>query len=149
MRKLLSPFLTGIFFLFSFGIGKGMDIPLNPIKCSVVFSGLNKPVIQTLSLFSDSLKTNDVIPRKKHRLVAALLSFPFPCGIFGLHRVYLGTSGKVPFFYIITLGGGAGTLPFIDFVMILLSRNKEFHAIYEGNHHLFMWHKNRDILMAK
>ncbi len=74
---------------------------------------------------------------KKHRLVAALLAFPL--GLFGLHRMYLHTSAKVPIIYIATLGGGLGILPFIDFVLILL--NKDIHTNYTSNPHLFMWEK--------
>jgi TM2 domain-containing membrane protein YozV len=85
---------------------------------------------------------------KKHRLFAALLAFPL--GVFGLHRMYLHTSGKVPIIYIVTLGGGLGILPFIDFVLILL--NKDIHTNYTSNPHLFMWEKRdliRDTLQHK
>lgn len=74
---------------------------------------------------------------KKHRLVAALLAFPL--GVFGLHRMYLHTSPMVPIIYIVTVGGGFGILPFIDFVLILL--NKDIHTNYTSNPHLFMWEK--------
>jgi len=85
---------------------------------------------------------------KKHRLVAALLAFPL--GVFGLHRMYLHTSVKVPIIYIVTLGGGLGILPFIDFVLILL--DKDIHTNYTSNPHLFMWEKRgliRDTLQHK
>ncbi len=76
---------------------------------------------------------------KKHRLIAALLAFPVPFGIFGAHRMYLHSSAKVPLLYIATFGGGLGILPFIDFVLILL--NKDIHLNYTSNSHLFMWRK--------
>jgi hypothetical protein len=51
----------------------------------------------------------------------------------------LGTSAVVPIVYIVTIGGVFGVLPFIDFVLILLS--KDINKTYVGNHHLFMWQK--------
>lgn len=88
---------------------------------------------------SDTIKLNQNGGgfHKKHRLVAALLAFPL--GIFGLHRMYLHSSAKVPLIYIATFGGGFGILPFIDFVLILL--NKDIHLNYTSNSHLFMWQK--------
>lgn len=89
---------------------------------------------------SDTIKLNPDGSgfHKKHRLFAAILAFP-PFGLFGLHRMYLHSSGKVPLTYIVTLGGGFGILPFIDFVLILL--NKDIHLNYTSNSHLFMWQK--------
>jgi len=144
--------LTGVLFLFAPVQGKLSPVSGAGINKKVVFKeikNLNAPYRAT---FSDSLKANsrDTLLSKKHRLVAALLAFPL--GIFGLHRAYLGTSPFVPFIYIFTLGGGLGVLPFIDFVMILLSRDKEFQKIYVRNHHIFMWHKGeiiRDTLPHK
>jgi len=104
-----------------------------------IFLTIKKPVVAYQFVSSDSLKNNvkDTIHHKKHRLVAALLAFPL--GVFGLHRMYLGTDGRIPFIYIVTIGGGFGVLPFIDFVLILLS--KDIHKTYTHNHHLFMWQK--------
>jgi len=148
MRKLLFSFLSGVFFLFSTEIGKAVDIPGNLAKPNLLNEKVTKPVIQTFSIFSDSLNANvDAIPHKKHRFIAALLAFPL--GIFGLHRLYLGTSGQIPFIYIVTFGGVFGVLPFIDFVLILLSKDKEFHTNYTGNHHLFLWQKDRNNLPDK
>lgn len=73
---------------------------------------------------------------RKHKLIAALCAFPL--GVFGLHRIYLGTSAKVPLIYIATFGGGFGVLPFIDFVLILL--NKDVNT-YAHNPRTFMWSK--------
>lgn len=79
-----------------------------------------------------------IVHHRKHKLIAALLAFPL--GIFGLHRIYLGTSAGVPFAYIATLGGGFGILPFVDFVLILLCKDVNTYA---HNPSLFMWTRKK------
>lgn len=78
--------------------------------------------------------------KKKHRLnkkiTAAVLAFPFPFGIVGLHRIYLGTKPYVPVAYIASLGGVFGILPFIDFCAITF--DKDFDH-YKDNGKVFMW----------
>jgi len=88
--------------------------------------------------YTDTI-AKDSIHRKKHRLIAAVLAFPV-IGIFGFHRMYLGTSTKVPVVYIVTAGGVFGVLPFIDFVLILLS--KDIHKTYTHNRNIFMWQRD-------
>lgn len=73
---------------------------------------------------------------KNKKLIAALLAFPFPFGIVGLHRIYLGTSPHVPLVYIATLGGGFGLIPLIDFIAILFEKDIEH---YINNNKVFMW----------
>lgn len=75
-------------------------------------------------------------PVKNKKLIAALLAFPFPFGIVGLHRIYLGTSPHVPLVYIGTLGGGFGLIPLIDFIAILFEKDIEH---YMNNNKVFMW----------
>lgn len=74
--------------------------------------------------------------KKNKKLVAAALAFPFPFGIVGLHRIYLGTAPYIPVVYIGTLGGGLGILPFIDFCVLVL--DKDFER-YNNNSKVFMW----------
>jgi TM2 domain-containing membrane protein YozV len=74
--------------------------------------------------------------KKNKKLIAALLSFPFPFGIVGLHRIYLGTSPHVPIVYIGTLGGGFGLIPLIDFFVILFTKDIEQ---FISNKKVFMW----------
>lgn len=74
--------------------------------------------------------------KKNKRIVAAILAFPFPFGIVGLHRIYLGTAPHVPVVYIGTFGGVLGVLPFIDFCVLLL--DKDFDR-YINNKKVFMW----------
>jgi TM2 domain-containing protein len=79
--------------------------------------------------------------RKKQRLnkriTAAVLAFPFPFGIVGLHRIYLGTKPYVPVAYIASLGGVFGILPFIDFCAITFDKKNFEH--YKDNGQVFMW----------
>ncbi len=72
------------------------------------------------------------------KLTAAILAFPFPFGIVGLHRIYLGTKPYVPVVYIATLGGIFGVLPLIDFFAIIF--DKDFES-YNENGKVLMWVK--------
>lgn len=72
------------------------------------------------------------------RIIAAILAFPFPFGIVGLHRIYLGTKPYVPIAYIASLGGIFGILPLIDF--FVLAFDKDFEH-YENNSKVMMWVK--------
>ncbi len=74
--------------------------------------------------------------KKNKKTAAAILAFPFPFGIVGLHRIYLGTSPHVPVVYIGTLGGVLGILPFIDFCVLLL--DKDIDRFIE-NKKVLMW----------
>jgi TM2 domain-containing membrane protein YozV len=76
--------------------------------------------------------------KKNKKIMAAVLAFPFPFGIVGLHRIYLGTAAHVPIVYIGTFGGVLGILPFIDFCVIVL--DKDFDR-YMNNNRIFMWVK--------
>jgi TM2 domain-containing membrane protein YozV len=72
----------------------------------------------------------------RQKIVAAVLAFPFPFGIVGLHRIYMGTKPHVPVIYIATFGGAFGVLPFIDFCILVLDKKPER---YFNNPRLFMW----------
>ncbi|MBX3163757.1 MAG: TM2 domain-containing protein [Bacteroidetes bacterium] len=73
---------------------------------------------------------------KSKHLTAAALAFPFPFGIVGLHRIYLGCAPYVPIVYIATLGGMFGVLPFIDFCVLLVKKKIDK---YMNNKKVFMW----------
>ena len=101
-------------------------------------------------VFTEQISLNDKKPnpifllfRKKQklnkRITAAVLSFPFPFGIVGLHRIYLGTKPYVPVAYIASLGGVFGILPFIDFCAITFGKNFD---TYRNNGKVFMWVKD-------
>ncbi len=70
------------------------------------------------------------------RLVAIALDLTL--GLFGMHRLYLGTDVKVPIAYTLTFGGG-GVLWLVDLVLLISSPDIES---YKNNPHLFMWIPN-------
>ena len=67
------------------------------------------------------------------RLVAIALDLGL--GLFGVHRLYLGTDVKVPVGYTLTFGGG-GVLWLVDLALLIASRDIES---YKNNPHFFMW----------
>ncbi|MCC6182306.1 MAG: hypothetical protein IT237_10765 [Bacteroidia bacterium] len=95
---------------------------------------------------SDTLKSFSSISKLFHhkkqnnkRIIAAILAFPFPFGIVGLHRIFLGTKPYVPVSYIASFGGVFGVLPLIDFFTIIF--HKEFEQL-ENNGRVFLWIKD-------
>ena len=102
-------------------------------------------VIESASEFinlSASARPNPLLKRfrDKHKntkkITAAILAFPLPFGIVGLHRIYLGCAPYVPVVYIATLGGAFGLLPLIDFCVILRDKTTE---AFNNNKKVFMW----------
>jgi TM2 domain-containing membrane protein YozV len=77
--------------------------------------------------------------KENQKLIAAVLAFPLPFGILGLHRIYLGTDPWVPVAYIVTLGG-FGVLALSDFIAIVLADEAELKD-YKNNGKIFMWVK--------
>ncbi len=87
----------------------------------------------------DSVQLKSVpVSFKSKKIIAAVLAFPLPFGILGLHRIFLGTKPYIPFAYIGTIGGCFGVLPFIDFITILSSNEAKLKP-YENNPRVFMW----------
>lgn len=82
-----------------------------------------------LRLFHDKEKKNK-------KITAAILAFPLPFGIVGLHRIYLGCAPYVPVVYIASFGGILGLLPMIDFFFIVLDKKID---PYMNNKKVFMW----------
>ena len=72
---------------------------------------------------------------KMRKIVAITLALTM--GVFGVHRLYLGTATKVPVIYTVTLGG-FGILPLSDIIAILTTKNWE---VYFHNGRVFMWAK--------
>ena len=105
---------------------------------------LEKQFIETniLQAADDAPNPLFKIFRKKQkdnrRLISALLAFPFPFGIVGLHRIFLGTKPYVPVVYIASLGGIFGVLPLVDFFVICF--DKDFEQ-YLNNGKVLMWVK--------
>lgn len=84
---------------------------------------------------ADSIKQHK---KENKKLIAAVLSFPFPFGVMGLHRIYLGTKPYIPFVYIGTVGGCFGILPLIDFITVLTTKREKIKN-YENSKKVFMW----------
>lgn len=140
-------FILIALWLFSFNLKAEASVYLLDNSGAVVDSiSVNSNELEEII---SSLETNDQRPnpilfqfKKKQRmnkkLVAAALAFPFPFGIVGLHRIYLGTAPHVPIVYIGTFGGVLGILPFIDFCILVLDKDIDH---YMNNNKIFMWVK--------
>jgi len=111
---------------------------------TVYFLDSTATVISAENITVEEKKPNPIFQlfRKKQKLnkkiTAAVLAFPFPFGMVGLHRIYLGTKPYVPVTYIASLGGVFGILPFIDFIVITCDKNFDQ---YRDNGKVFMWVK--------
>lgn len=98
-------------------------------------------ISQQVSIASQVYIAADTTRHRKHKLIAAVLAFPFPFGMFGSHRIYLGAAKATPLIYIATVGGLFGVLPFIDFVLIVLCKDVNTYA---NKPHTFMWSKKEN-----
>lgn len=102
---------------------------------------LQMSTVQQLE-FSGQLGPGPIVKflHKKEKLnrkaTAALLAFPFPFGIVGLHRIYLGCAPYIPIVYIGSLGGIFGIMPLIDFIVIVSSDDVES---FSNSNKVFMW----------
>ncbi len=74
--------------------------------------------------------------KRRKKIISSILAFPFPFGIIGLHRIYLGSKPYVPLAYIASLGGELGIIPFIDFVILLSTKDV---TKFQDNPNLIMW----------
>jgi TM2 domain-containing membrane protein YozV len=116
----------------------------NNITVSVCYLDSTSAVICSEQLSVEDKQPNPIFQlfRKKQKLnkkiTAAVLAFPFPFGMVGLHRIYLGTKPYVPVAYIASLGGVFGILPLIDFFAITCDKNFDQ---YKNNSKVFMWVK--------
>lgn len=86
------------------------------------------------SAFQAAEEPTEVKQPKFKKLKAALLALLL--GHFGVHRIYLGTATNVPVVYSLTLGGGLGILPLIDFFHIVFTKDL---SKFEDNQKVFMW----------
>lgn len=77
-------------------------------------------------------------PSKDKLTAVALTLFT---GVFGMHRLYLGTKNVVPVVYTVTLGGGFGFLTISDLIAIISTKDL---SKYENNSQIFMWVKKKE-----
>lgn len=110
--------------------------PLVPITIDTSGSTLEITLVDLTSQPNPILHKFKITKSRNKQVVAAILAFPIPFGMVGLHRIYLGTSPYVPVVYIATLGGLFGILPFVDFCVLMLDSDIEK---YKSNQKVFMW----------
>jgi TM2 domain-containing membrane protein YozV len=113
-------------FLFLFGIF------ISPV---MAFTSKDVPKVRSHKQIKLPLFKKRRLKTEHNKWVAAGLDLSL--GVFGVHRLYLGTETHVPFIYTLTLGGG-GVLILADLGLILLSKDIE---TYSNSSHIFMWRK--------
>ena len=79
-----------------------------------------------------------LIQNKHNKAIASGLALVL--GPFGVHRLYLGTSTKVPVIYAVTFGGFF-IIPIIDIGVMLFS--KDFNR-FSGDERVIMWAPKKD-----
>jgi TM2 domain-containing membrane protein YozV len=71
--------------------------------------------------------------------VATILSMPWlGVGLFGIHRLYLGTETGTFLAYLFTLGG-CGVISLVDFVVLVVGLINEDVSAYIDNPKFIMW----------
>lgn len=137
-NKILTIFF--FFFLNKFGVAGNSGSPTARFTSCEMFesSCCHEYKADILSTFRPNpiLKLFRANQKKKKQILAALLAFPLPFGIVGLHRIYLGCAPYVPVAYIASLGGMFGVLPFIDFWVLIIKKDIDN---YSGSKKIFMW----------
>jgi TM2 domain-containing membrane protein YozV len=81
----------------------------------------NRKIIQKLRTFDNQ------------RAVA--IGLDVSLGLFGVHRMYLGTDLKVPVIYTVTIGGG-GALWLVDLGLLIAVKDL---TPFKNNSNVFMW----------
>lgn len=124
-------FFSALFFLLPFSLFSDTAIFLD--------SAGNHTQIDSLQYEEASLQhtTDTVLNKSNEKKIIAALAFPFPLGIIGAHRIYMGAKPYIPLVYIATLGGCLGILPLIDFIVIVSHKNIEPYRTDK----VFMWLK--------
>ena len=105
----------------------------------IAFSRLSDNNLESSDVFMNIIGSdqNEIIGNKpKSKAIAITLAVTL--GVFGVHRLYLGTSTKVPIIYTITLGGGFGVLVLSDIIAIIVTKDLEE---YSSEPKVFMWAK--------
>ena|SRR6218665_2599609 len=137
-----------IFFILLFIQKAGMALPAGDFQTSMKATGdtvyivVCEPSTESADEIAAADRPSPLLnvfrhkQKKNKKIVATLLAFPFPFGIVGLHRIYLGSAPYVPVAYIGSLGGVFGILPFIDFCVLLLDKDIDR---YINNKKIFMW----------
>ena len=70
---------------------------------------------------------------------AVAIGLDVSLGLFGVHRMYLGTDLKVPLIYTTTIGGG-GLLWLVDLGLLIAAKDL---TSFKDNPNVFMWNSTR------
>ncbi len=70
---------------------------------------------------------------------AVAIGLDVSLGLFGVHRMYMGTDLKVPVIYTATIGGG-GVLWLVDLGLLVAAKDL---APFKNNPNVFMWNTTR------
>ena len=70
---------------------------------------------------------------------AVAIGLDVSLGLFGVHRMYLGTDLRVPVIYTATIGGG-GVLWLVDLGLLIAVKDL---APFKDNPNVFMWNSTR------
>ncbi len=133
-----------ILFIFCVGLNKSIAQDTALILQSVdtlesIEIQIDTTVKTTIATDSILKKDSIQISTKKKKWIAAVLAFPFPFGVVGLHRVYLGTAPYIPLLYVATIGGVFGLLPLADFIAILKCKEGDLENL--NSRKAFFWMK--------
>lgn len=98
-------------------------------------------LIVTTAGYSQDKATNEWVAVEgiKQPKKGTVLALTVLLGPIGGHRVLLGTKPIIPILYAITLGGGFGLVPLIDFIACILKKDT---TDYEKNERFLMWLKD-------
>lgn len=77
--------------------------------------------------------------RKFDNQRAVVIGLDVSLGLFGVHRMYLGTDLKVPVIYTSTIGGG-GVLWLVDLGLLVAVKDL---TPFKNNPNVFMWNTTR------
>ena len=144
-------FISGIILLTALAspsISYGLNASTNKIIVEVASPDLGKLIPLPDYVMDEFSPTQDVMNGTmlaplafnkkllKRKIIAVSLAVTL--GVFGVHRLYLGTSTKVPIIYTLTLGGGFGVLVVSDIIAIIASKDLDE---YSSEEKVFMWAK--------
>jgi TM2 domain-containing membrane protein YozV len=116
-------------FTFSAAVGQERRAEVAGFAASLLFKTDDDGNIQPRAM------TQKIFRSDNPRLIAIALNVSL--GMFGMHRLYLGTDVKVPIFYTVTIGGGMA-LWAADLILLLTADDLEK---FIDNPHVFMWNE--------
>lgn len=126
-----------IFLIF---MASGLSLRSHPVFSENEISTAEAGMVATAPLDSTQffVLLSDTIPGIQRGTRFFAIGLNIALGLFGLHRVFLGTDVIVPIFYTFTLGGG-GILWLADLVMLIVKKD---YSAFTDNPHLIMFLKS-------